>query len=326
VAEHAFEFAGYACAFAILISVAVTIWQFPRDTDFAASFSDPAVREYYEQAYAPEQSERPPTAFEERGEYVRMARQHAAKAGVPEMIDAFVRSADLESSRVLEVGSGSGLLQGAVPRYVAMDLSAGAAPFLRKPFVAASATHIPFADNSFDAAWSVWVLEHVHQPEMALGEIRRVVRDGGYILLYPAWNCEPWDADGYEVRPYGELDWRGKLIKATVPIRASRGYAFLHSRQVRAIRAVQVALGRRPSRLRYARLKPNYSKYWVTDSDAVVSLDFFEFALWFSSRGDTCIGCPSITRMIFGPFGRRPKALIVKVNKKSEPALRSVQH
>src|SRR5262249_45007169 len=140
-------------------------------------------------------------------------------------------------------------------------------------FVVASATDLPFRDDSFDVAWSIWVLEHVRNPERALNEIRRVVRHGGYVVLRPAWNCDSWAADGYEVRPFRDFGLKGKLVKASIPIRMSRWYSLLYSRQIRLIRTLATIARGRPSCLRYGRLTPNYDRYWVTDSDAVVSLD-----------------------------------------------------
>lgn len=300
----------------LVLSAIVTVYQFHYDTDAVVDASiRSTTRNYYEEAYSPDGGTPERARFETDEEYVLKAREHAVRAGVPQMIDRFVESAGLEGSRVLEIGGGSGLLQDVAAGYVALDLSVAAGRFFRKPFVAASATEIPFADDTFDAVWSIWVLEHVNRPEQALNEMRRVVRNGGYILLRPAWECDPWAAEGYEVRPYRDLDLKGKLIKASIPIRTSRWYSLLYSRQVRALRALHVRFSGQPSRLRYTRLAPNYSKYWVTDSDALVSLDFFEFVLWFTSRGDTCLDCPPIGRFIYGGFGQPSTTLVVRVNK-----------
>jgi hypothetical protein len=46
-----------------------------------------------------------------------------------------------------------------------------------------------------------------------------------------------------------------------------------------------------PTTLRYKRLQPNYDHYWINDSDAVNSIDSYEAALWFLSRGDECLNC-----------------------------------
>ena len=67
-----------------------------------------------------------------------------------------------------------------------------------------------------------------------------------------------------------------------------------------------------PTVLRYTALTPNFQNYWVTDSDAVASIDSYEGMLWFLSRGDECINCPEgFLESIF--LGHGP--LIVRVNK-----------
>jgi SAM-dependent methyltransferase len=55
-------------------------------------------------------------------------------------------------------------------------------------FEAASIYEIPFSDNSFDAAFSSALFEHLREPLRALGEIRRVLKRGGVVgLRAPDW-------------------------------------------------------------------------------------------------------------------------------------------
>jgi hypothetical protein len=75
-----------------------------------------------------------------------------------------------------------------------------------------------------------------------------------------------------------------------------------------------VASGK-PSQLRYKRLRPNYTKFWVTDCDAAVSLDFYEAFLWFTSRGDKCVNCPRQSDLLFGGPGGRLETMIVREDK-----------
>lgn len=299
----------------VLLSLLITAWQYPYDTDSTSESGQAAARDYYRDAYEVSELALNDGKFLEKEEYVQKARAHATKAGIPRLIEEFVETHGLRHGRALEIGAGSGLLQDAVDRYVAMDVSARASRFFHKPFVEGSATAIPFADETFDAAWSIWVLEHISNPEQALSEIRRVMKDGSYLLLKPAWNCDSWAAEGYEVRPYSDFSLKGKLIKASIPVRLSKWYELMHSRQVRILRTLFTKLSGKPSQFHFTRLTPNYARYWVTDSDAVVSLDFFEMYLWFTSRGDTPVNTPSLRQMLFGLPGRRPLELIVRINK-----------
>ena len=78
-----------------------------------------------------------------------------------------------------------------------------------------------FEQGEFDVAWSIWVLEHVPNPEAALVEMRRVVKNDGLLYLFPAWDCTPFAASGYNVRPYSDFGVAGKLEKASMPLRTS---------------------------------------------------------------------------------------------------------
>jgi ubiquinone/menaquinone biosynthesis C-methylase UbiE len=55
-------------------------------------------------------------------------------------------------------------------------------------FETASVYGIPFPENSFDAAFSSALFEHLREPPRALGEIRRVLKPGGAVgLRAPDW-------------------------------------------------------------------------------------------------------------------------------------------
>ncbi|MEI8196627.1 MAG: class I SAM-dependent methyltransferase, partial [Phycisphaerae bacterium] len=56
-------------------------------------------------------------------------------------------------------------------------------------FVQADATTLPFAARSFDAALSVWFLEHVPDQLAILREVRRVLRVGGRLHIREVFNA-----------------------------------------------------------------------------------------------------------------------------------------
>ncbi len=66
---------------------------------------------------------------------------------------------------------------------------------------------------------------------------------------------------------------------------------FGHDR--RLVRFLGFLIRPRPTCFRYGRLAPNYEHYWMSDSDAVNSMDPFEAILWFESRGDRCLTYPT---------------------------------
>jgi len=204
-------------------------------------------------------------------------------------LEAFIDKYQLHNKQCLEIGCGRGAFQDMVSDYTGVDISKSVRYYLHKPFCTASVTELPFKDNSFDAIWSYAVLEHVPNPENALTEIRRVLRNNGLLLLAPAWQCRSWAAEGYPVRPYGDFDLRGKLIKASIPIRDSVLFRSTYIFPMRIVRSIKCYLYKKPLQFRYRNLKPNYDKFWMSDSDAVNSIDPYEAILWFVSRGDECL-------------------------------------
>jgi SAM-dependent methyltransferase len=226
-----------------------------------------------------------------------------------EELKEFVAQYHLENKRVLEVGSGAGYLQDVVKDYTGLDISPSARRHYHKPFVAASATEMPFQPGSFDVIWTINVLEHVPNPESMLREMRRVLKPGGLLYVYYSWQAPPWAAQGYEVRPYSDFSLLGKLEKATLPIQQSLTFQALYILPVRFIRYAQTHVSSGPSAFHYHRLTPNYEHYWVPDSDAVNSMDPYEAVLWFETRGDQCVNCPSGIGGIMGTPGK----LVIRV-------------
>jgi SAM-dependent methyltransferase len=227
-----------------------------------------------------------------------------------DVIADFIDRFSLTEAHCLEVGCGRGALSDIVKRYVGVDLSEVAGRALRKHFVVASATELPFADGAFDAAWTITTLEHVSEPEKALRELRRVVRDGGLLYVAPAWFCRTWAAEGCAVRPYRDLGWRGKIVKASIPLRDQVAFRLPAVLARRIIRLVRYRQHQVPTPFRFRPVRPSYDVVWTSDSDAVASMDPFEAILWFTSRGDECLSHPWLMKA----FCVRTGALVVRIN------------
>ncbi len=96
----------------------------------------------------------------------------------------------LEGRHVLEIGCGTGLILGQVAtrarEATGIDISAGMLGLAHRRglrVVQASATDLPFPDATFDTVYSFKVLAHVQDIDRALGEMLRVTRPGGRLLL-----------------------------------------------------------------------------------------------------------------------------------------------
>jgi len=274
---------------------------FPYATDREITIDrEEAAAGFYSRAYeAPKAQSKEEQDQEEV--YVRVAQAAAKFYDVEGSVRRFAGLHNLQRKRVLDVGAGRGYLQDIVDNYVGLDISPTSQRYFHKPFVLASATAMPFRDDEFDAIWTIFVLEHVPNPESALREMRRVVKPGGHILLWPAWFCNSWAAQGYAVRPYSDFGVAGKLTKASLPLRNSPLFQLSYVLPIRLLRSLAAETHRGPTSFHYTRLKPNYAKYWVPDGDAVNSMDSFEAMRWFESRGDHCLNCQTGIRRMMLP-------------------------
>jgi len=270
----------------------------------------------------PEQQDFYNVAFDaQQARYELVARRNARTFHIQESIQEFVVQNHLSGAHVLEVGAGEGSLQDIVADYTGLDISATARLKYHKRFVQADARAMPFADGEFDAVWTIWVLEHIPNPEQALREIRRVLKPGGLLYLYPAWLCSDLAPNGYAVRPYSDFGLGGKLIKASIPFQRSALFQAMYTLPIRAARLAAWKLHRRPTALHYRPITPNYREYWMPDSDAVNSIDLFEAYLWFRSRGDECLNCPAVSELI----RTADMPMVMRVKLPSRPAAESVR-
>jgi SAM-dependent methyltransferase len=89
--------------------------------------------------------------------------------------------------RVLDIGCGIGRFASALEgnmEWVGIDRSRRQlADCPRRTVVRSDAGRLPIAEASFDAAVLLWMLYHLDDPKVALGEARRVVRRGGLVAV-----------------------------------------------------------------------------------------------------------------------------------------------
>ena len=123
-----------------------------------------------------------------------------------------------ESARLLEVGAGTGANFALYPRESSGVASEPSGEMLKRAsaraerpqgvrLVQAAAEALPFADDTFDAAFATLVFCSVASPSKAFAELRRVVRPGGRVVLLE------------HVRPSGALGYAfDALSLVTVPL------------------------------------------------------------------------------------------------------------
>ncbi len=118
------------------------------------------------------------------------------------------------AERVLDVGSGPGLLAAAIAEEVGssgwvcgVDISEPLLAVARShcahqswvEFRYGDATQLPFPDHAFDAAVSTQVLEYVRDVDAALAELHRVVCPGGRVgILDTDWDSLVWHSPNRE--------------------------------------------------------------------------------------------------------------------------------
>lgn len=104
------------------------------------------------------------------------------------------RTAPAGQGRVLEAGSGPGYGSSLFARHpsvlmsIALDFDAAALREARRRdpgllAVLGDVRRLPFRTEAFDVVWNSSTLEHLEQPDVALGEMQRVTRSGGHVFV-----------------------------------------------------------------------------------------------------------------------------------------------
>ena len=86
--------------------------------------------------------------------------------------------------RVLEIGSGAGLLRRHIPRLITSDVQL----IKGEVSLVLNAEALPFGDSALKAIAMVNVLHHLHRPRRFFSEAARCVKDGGALIMIEPWN------------------------------------------------------------------------------------------------------------------------------------------
>jgi SAM-dependent methyltransferase len=233
--------------------------------------------------------------YEHRSRYVDLASDYLRAER--EFLERFAKERAL-TGPCLEVGSGTGCFADIVPDYVGLDYALNsllAEGFESAARICGDARRLPFSDQSMECVFSFNTLEHVPDVQMAFSEIDRVVKPGGYVVMKPAWHCVKYVTELIPVRPYSELNPRQRLVKALLPVIRSRPYKFLTWMPSRILRRLTSGAN---NPLRWGRLIPYHGDAWISDADAVASIDCHEGILYYTSRGYSCHSHPTAIRQL----------------------------
>ena len=132
-------------------------------------------------------------------DYDRQAQSYSLIRKPDPRIEAVVHQALGEARSVLNVGAGTGSYEPLDRHVVAIEPSAtmrSQRPAHLAPALIATADHIPFDDNSFDASMAMLTVHHWPDLEKGLGEMRRVTRGPCLVMSFdPDAHTDFWMFD-----------------------------------------------------------------------------------------------------------------------------------
>ncbi len=124
--------------------------------------------------------------------------------------------------------------------------------------------HLPFADNYFDTAGALNVLEHVEEPEDFIREVVRVVAPGGKIVI----------SSPNFMRVFGFRDYHAKMRG----VKNKLG-------NWRRLREKRSQMRENPQSVRFDKMTPIVKQPFTPDDDAIVATNPLEIAFFLKRAG-----------------------------------------
>jgi SAM-dependent methyltransferase len=154
--------------------------------------------------------------------------------------------------RLLDVGAGESPWRSWLPAsvtYQGLDIG-NASEFGMAPgrdIVYYEGRVMPFADNSFDCALCIEVLEHAEDPELLVAEMARVLRPGGELLLSVPWSARlhhlPYDFHRFSPMRLRSLVESGGFVSVDIAERGTDVSAIANKLIVLTIRLLSPGVG-----------------------------------------------------------------------------------
>jgi SAM-dependent methyltransferase len=137
------------------------------------------------------------------------------RSGQERRLDIIRRWVELEDKWILDVGCGIGTYVrkfGHFSTHVyGIDISAKRLAEAGLPhLVAAAGEELPFKDSSFDVLVFNEVIEHVRDDRTTLVDALRVLRSGGYVVIYAPNRLYPFETHG--------MYWKAKYRFGNIPL------------------------------------------------------------------------------------------------------------
>lgn len=214
-----------------------------------------------------------------------------------------------EALEVLEVGASVGHASKHFSNYTGVEYSQKAVDIGKTIYgnklnlIQSDARDLPFNDYSKGFVFSINVLEHIPEPDLALDEIIRVSQPGGIVYLDPAYNCRKFTVKKLEERKFSELGFFDKIEKLMIPVINNLFFRSISAIPTRIYLEVLLVISSNPINLIYKKMNPNFElieKYGhASDDDAFSSFDKHSIIIYFLSRGFKVLGYETILKRIF---------------------------
>ena len=124
------------------------------------------------------------------------------------------------NGKVLDVGCGLGEFLEERPKSSGIDINKHCIDFCKVKGLdvkLGNATKIPYKDKSFDGIFCSCVLEHLKRPELAIKEMRRVLKQNGKMILVVPTECG-FKRDNTHVKFWNKENIRELLEKSNFKI------------------------------------------------------------------------------------------------------------